>query len=198
MSTTLFGKPAPTAGRDHLDRYYTPDGVARACVATVPDLGARVHRLEILEPSCGGGAFLRAIRQRWPDSLVVGLDVDPEAPGFVEVAECGQPQHCDFLDFPHSVDLVLGNPPFKHAEQHVRHALKLARVGVGFLLRLAFLESEARIPFWREFPASKVAILSRRPSFTGGGTDSAAYAFFWWDRRQRVTRTEMIHIWEAK
>ena len=43
--------------RDKLDRYYTPDNVARACTArlTIPD-GATV-----LEPSVGGGAFVRAV-----------------------------------------------------------------------------------------------------------------------------------------
>ena len=30
-------------------------------------------------------------------------------------------------------------------------------------------------------PCKKVFVLSERPSFTGGATDSSAYGFFWWD-----------------
>ena len=54
---------------------------------------------------------------------------------------------------------------------------------MAFLLRLAFLESAKRIPFWNEHPCRKVFVLSSRPSFTGDGRhDSAAYGFFWWDK----------------
>lgn len=90
-------------------------------------------------------------------------------------------------------ELVIGNPPFNDAEAHVRHAMSLAYPGghVAFLLRLALLESAARIPFWEEFPARRVYVLSQRPSFTGNGkTDSCAYAFFVW----RKGDTEMGDI----
>ena len=179
------------SNRDALDRYYTPDSVAMRLVAAVPDLGARVHPLTILEPSCGGGAFMRALRLRWPDARISGVDVDPEAP----MQDSAGVTITDFLTVREPVDLILGNPPFNAAEEHVRHALSLSRVGVGFLLRLAFLESTKREPFWKAHRPAKVFVLSRRPSFTGGGTDSAAYGFFWWDLRQRVTRTELDWIW---
>ncbi|MEL6348943.1 MAG: hypothetical protein AAFV53_37915, partial [Myxococcota bacterium] len=45
-----------------------------------------------------------------------------------------------------------------------------------------FVESKRRIPFWAEHPARHIWMLAERPSFTGGGTDSAAYAAIWWDR----------------
>ena len=184
------------SNRDALDRYYTPDSVARKLVAAIPDLGARVPPLTILEPSCGAGAFLRAIGERWPDARMTGIDADIAAPAQFDD---GLPAFIfhkrDFLRWEQQADLIIGNPPFNAAEEHVRHALKLSRVGVGFLLRLAFLESTKREGLWKEHRPSKVFVLSRRPSFTGGGTDSAAYGFFWWDRRQRVTRTEMDWIW---
>jgi hypothetical protein len=64
---------------------------------------------------------------------------------------------------------------------------------VAFLLRLGFLESSKRLEFWRRWPCRKVFVLAERPSFTGGGTDSAAYALFWWDKvHQRATELEII------
>jgi hypothetical protein len=179
------------SSRDALDRYYTPDSVAMKLVAAIPELGVRVHPLTVLEPSCGGGAFMRAIRGRWPDAQLSGVDADPDAP----VRDNVGVTIADFLTVQQPYDLTIGNPPFNAAEEHVRHALKLSRVGVGFLLRLAFLESTKREAFWREHRPARVFVLSRRPSFTGGGTDSAAYGFFWWDLRQRATRTELDWIW---
>ena len=171
-----------------LDAYYTPDDVAARCVAALPEAAMQVAR--VLEPSVGGGAFVRAVRAvaaaRWGPMACIPIrvcDVNPEAPGLVgeHTSWVG-----DFLDMPVSApyDLVLGNPPYRDAEAHIRHAL--AHVGrgghVAFLLRLAMLESERRRPLWREHPPIAVHVLTRRPSFTGGGTDSAAYAWFVWRR----------------
>ena len=44
------------ADRDNLDRYYTPDGLAKACVAVL-----KIDtRTMVYDPHCGGGAFARA------------------------------------------------------------------------------------------------------------------------------------------
>ena len=76
---------------------------------------------------------------------------------------------------------IVGNPPFRGFEQHVDHALTLGR-HVAFLLRLAVLESAGRVECWSRWPLRRVWCLAERPSFTGSGTDSAAYGFFWFDR----------------
>jgi len=159
------------------DTYYTPDAVARACVTTLPSPQTGEW---ILEPSAGGGAFMRAAKTRWPAANILGVDIDPYAP--IAYAADFRVLCVDFLQYnpPTKPAWVIGNPPFSDAEAHVRHALKLAIVGVAFLLRLAFLESTKRAAFWGEHPPAEVHVLSRRPSFTGGGTDSAAYGWFVW------------------
>ena len=57
--------------------------------------------------------------------------------------------------------------------------------GCSFLLRLGFLESKKRGPFWdavmQDKLLRKVWVLRERPSFTGGGTDNSAYGWFHWD-----------------
>jgi len=175
--------------RRPLDAYYTPPEVATKLVARIPNLGTRAPALTILEPSCGGGAFVDALGERWRGATIQGIDVDPAAPalhrGWSTI------RNMNFLEWREPVDLVVGNPPFNEAQAHCEHAIKVARVGVGFLLRLAFLESSKRIAFWRDHRPHTVTVLWRRPSFTGGGTDSAAYGFFWWDLRQRVTETRL-------
>jgi trans-aconitate methyltransferase len=157
-----------------------------ACVGVL-DIDPR----SVLEPSVGGGAFARAVAQRWPQALLEGVDIDPTVTGRhdVDSFEC-----CDFLAHYTQYDLIVGNPPFTHAESHVRQALSLAAPGgvVAFLLRLAFLEGQRRRALWDAFPPAEVHVLSRRPSFTGGGTDSAAYGFFVWNQFSATTKLSWL------
>ena len=189
-----LGTPPPTArpasgSRDALDRYYTPPRLARAIVTAV-------HAVEplsgvVLEPSAGAGAFARAILDLTPAEVIVA-DLDPAAPALMSPAwaqrrAAGERTPCASYcgrDFA-SIDWlrpawVIGNPPYSAAEEHVRHALTMSR-HVVFLLRAAFVESKGRSAFWRDHPCRHVWFCAERPSFTSGGTDSAAYAVFWWD-----------------
>lgn len=162
--------------RDRLDRYYTPPALAETLVRLLPIGEDDV----VLEPSVGGGAFLRAVQGHRPRATLTAIDIDPNAAG-LRLAE--RSWVGDFLRedaATHGVDWVIGNPPFGDALTHIERALDVAR-DVAFLLRLGILSSKARHPFWRTAPLRKVWVLSERPSFTGGGTDSYDYGFFWWD-----------------
>lgn len=179
MSSTNRG-----AERVALDAYFTPDPVARACVATLDGIaGARVW-----EPSAGGGAFARAAARR--GAFVYASDVSPTMPDAEEMWAHGitawRAGHDMIKGWPFASDTppdwVIGNPPFNEAETHVRVGLATARVGGAFLLRLAFLEGAKRRGFWRSYPAAEVHVLTARPSFTGGATDSCAYGWFVWRR----------------
>lgn len=160
--------------RKKLDAYYTPDALAQALIAVLPMYSGE----RAWEPHAGGGAFVRALLARGVG--VTASDIDPDAPALREpylayyFAE-------DFLQTnPTTHDWVVGNPPFTDFERHVDHALKAAPC-VAFLLRLAAMESEIRVPCWQRWPLRKVWVLAQRPSFTGGGTDYAAYGWFWFD-----------------
>jgi hypothetical protein len=83
---------------------------------------------------------------------------------------------------PHEVDLIIGNPPYMLAEEHVTLARKTG-AWVAFLLRLSFLGSQARAKTVWASPGLRWLIpISRRPSFTGGGSDASEYAVFVWGR----------------
>lgn len=169
------------------DAYYTPDDVAAKCLATLKlRPGERV-----LEPSVGGGAFARGARAA--GCKVIGCDIDYDARGFVD---CDWSLIGDFTRWRRSdltggaVDWVLGNPPYSHAQEHIESAFTLEPTyGVAFLLRLAFLECEKRRAFWAAHAPREVHVLINRPSFTGGGSDSAAYGWFVWTMRGRATPT---------
>lgn len=169
--------------RRPLDAYYTPPELAARLVGLLP-----IERGDVvLEPHAGGGAFVNALRARnraAKDVVICAADINPDAPG-VQMEGVGNMPGLDFLSNLLSpedgIDWVIGNPPYDNAAAHVKEALRLTRKGVGFLLRLAFLESASREAFWKEHPPAYVYILSRRPTFTGDGrTDSCAYGFFVW------------------
>lgn len=85
------------------------------------------------------------------------------------------------------VDLILTNPPFSLAQEFITKSLQEANT-VIMLLRLNFLGAQKRYTFWRDNPPTSLFILSKRPSFTGSGTDSTEYAWFVWDKTTRISK----------
>lgn len=67
-------------------------------------------------------------------------------------------------------DCIITNPPYSLAEEFLRKSLEIAPV-VCFLLRLNFLGSQKRAAFLSKNPPD-VYVLSERPSFVNGKTDS--------------------------
>lgn len=177
--------------RDPLDHYPTPAALVESALALVESGG--VDR--VLDPGCGAGAWGIGARARWPGAWISGVDLDHWRLGLA--AQSGAYSDLVLGDFLHQAapvggafDLVVGNPPYKHAESFVLRSLDLVRPGgaVVFLLRLAWLESRGRFDRLFSGPARpwRVLTLVGRPSFTGNGrSDSTAYAVFQWVRGWR-------------
>ena len=198
---------ATNRGSDYRDLadYSTPDDLAEVLVSLL-DIGPGE---QVMEPHVGGGAFVRAILRKRTNKefrlKVLGMDLNPLAEG---LALCDEHVVGDFLTWnpapAQRPDRILGNPPFGPgkgvAEAHVRHALDIVpgSGGVGFLLRLSFLASAERAPFWRSFPAFRIWVLSERPSFTGGGTDATDYAFFLWCKGYRGSPKLDVLSWKGE
>jgi hypothetical protein len=148
-----------------LQYYPTPVEVVNRVIADGYSLkGARV-----LEPSCGCGRFMDAVRTAGGD--VVGCEVDP-----VRAAMCEAKGHrvmrMNFLETIPTADFdhVVMNPPFfgRHYAKHVKHALRFLKP--GGLLR-AILPATARYdhgelddlrPRWDDLPVG---------SFSESGTN---------------------------
>lgn len=136
----------------------------------------------VLDPGAGAGAWGEEVHRRWPGAHLYGAEAQmlPAHPDY------GSWVHGDFADYEPEVrfDLVVGNPPYAHAESFVRRSLSFCNPGgvVAFLLRLAFLEGQARRDgLFTEHPPYEVSVCSKRPSFTGDGkTNATAFAMIYW------------------
>lgn len=111
------------------DAFFTPDNVALACVEDFYNEMPQYRNNEIVEPSAGGGAFLRAFEK-------LGLsyeayDLNPQADNIVQA---------DYLST--ELDLtgkvVLGNPPYgrlnKLSKAFIKRSFEQGAEAVGFLL----------------------------------------------------------------
>lgn len=197
-------KAIPQRGqRIELDAYYTPDRVARAAVGVLPIEPGDI----VWEPHVGGGAWARALLSMTEADVWVS-DIDPSADGLSSTAYLNierQPHRrrggVDFAvdrEWDGIADWIIGNPPYNLARLHVERAINATGRHVVMLLRLAFVESAKRIDFWQRHPARHIWMLASRPSFTvGGGTDSAAYGLFWWDKHHH-SETTCTPCWDWK
>src|SRR3954452_2452684 len=67
--------------------YFTPDPLALRLCLELHELGLRPKK--IVEPGCGGGAFLRAAAATWPAAQLLGVDLVPccKGPGQIRTGD---------------------------------------------------------------------------------------------------------------
>lgn len=129
----------------------------------------------ILEPCCGDGALATVLEEA--GYSVIASDLYDRGFGSAGI---------DARTITTPVDNVVTNPPFNIALDVIKTGLKISRRKVAMLLRLAFLESNARYTFFQNTPPTRVYIFSERLTLApadvvvkGGGTIS--YAWFIWE-----------------
>jgi hypothetical protein len=171
--------------RDH-DAYMTPPTLVDSIVKAFEHL----QPARVLEPSCGEGEFVLAMRRTWPNAQIVGVDIRPEVGPKIEASGAAFVAS-DFLLIPPSAlahaDLIITNPPYSLIHDFIRHALNGMRNDARLVLLMRFghlvgsLDAQA---WWRTplenglTPARQIVRLMPvfpRPSFTGGGTDQTEY-----------------------
>ena len=162
----------PSEDREKDDFYPTP------VPATIALLRGETFGPHIWEPACGDGAISLVLRAAGHE--VVSTDLFDRGYGESRI---------DFL-MEHKLlaPEIVTNPPFKLAEQFVRHALDLGASKVAMMLRLAWLEGSQRKCLFEQTPLARVHVASRRLSMHRGGTDQGggggsmiAFAWFVWD-----------------
>lgn len=178
------------------DAYYTPLAFARALTAILPIRDGDT----VLEPSVGSGAWLQAVREHQPHAALRAMDIDPTAPGMnlgdelLEWRRVG-----DFLDWtprhwtarPH---WVVGNPPYRGAEQHIEHALRVVRTGgsVAMLLGIGILAGQGRFAsIYKIHRPRLVVVLPQRIAFQGRARDGSIL-----DGRSTGSRDNLFVWWE--
>lgn len=172
--------------RREYDFYPTPIEVCRASLQILlkdwmPDF--------ILDPGAGDGVWGKAFREFNLSSYLVGVELrDVQKP-----LEYDSWYNKDFSKFSHHLkfDLVMGNPPYKYAEEFLDKSLELLEDNgyILFLLRLSFLEGISRYNKYYNgnirpnIRPKEVWVSNRRVSFSNDGKSSAdAYGVFIWQK----------------
>ncbi len=170
------------------DFYETPEEVTREFLFEHFEGDFRT----ILEPCAGSGKMVKVLRDRFPLAWIEVNDIWDGSP----IPYVNKRYALDFLKMLKGdvdYDLIFTNPPYSLAEEIITHALETwSKATVVMLLRLNFLGSQKRKPFWDKHPVNEIYVLSKRPSFTGRGTDATEYAWFVW--RPYITKQRIIVI----
>lgn len=168
--------------RKQYDFYATPINVVENLLNNI-DLSQ--YGTKVLEPSAGNGNVCSILKERYPDKDITALEIREEELG--NLIMCSDEVIIgDFLERQEKskYDIIIGNPPYSKAMEFVNKSLELLKEDgvLIFLLRTAFLESKSRYEFWQKNKLSGLYTLSKRPSFTGKGTDATSYSWFIWDK----------------
>ena len=110
----------------------------------------------------------------------------------------------DFLTAqnPGYYDLVIGNPPYRYAEEFIRQSWDLLNIQgyIVFLLRLPFLASKKRAyGLYSTMKPVACYVLATRPSFTGDGrSDDNEYALFVWQKVNSIVQYTPTYWYDWK
>ena len=158
-------------------QWYTPPELAERIVDWALSIWAN-DRLSVLEPSCGRGALVRALRMR--GAHVMGFDIDPA--NIVHCWDRWQDDACfytaNFLDQDATLyinaplDLAVMNPPFEDgaAEAHIAHALTFAPRVVAHVPLTTLAGKDRREGLWSSAYLKRLVIHSTRPKYSGSRT----------------------------
>lgn len=194
--------------RDPSDHYPTPPELCAAvCARLWVSIGDVAH---VIEPSAGGGNFVRAARRRWPAAHVTAIEPRPEAEsGLRPITQrvIVDTWEATSVEIPDGPLLIIGNPPFSFALRHI--ALALERMGqreairpeprwLAFVLPSAFLHGIDRYE----------ALYSREPIGDGlfGQMMALGGLRFYWPIVQRGSfdgtgkadgREHSVYVWQV-
>jgi hypothetical protein len=180
--------------RSPYDFYPTPKNSIDSLLDRLNEYGINLGK-RILEPCAGDGALIRPIWMKCGQPDIQAYDIDEShLPQLKELCDSGE-IFCygthDVLTLTQkefdSFDTIITNPPFSISLEILEHLLYLRAnsenrqpATVIILQRLGFLGSQKRHEFWNKYPPDAVWALSKRPSFTGNGTDAHEYGWFIW------------------
>ena len=182
--------------RDPLDRYYTPDALADACLAFLRDSRHFTAPEVVYEPCAGGGAFGRAAHRHALHTQVVGCDPDLDAPAnaHFHVDPCCV-EHWSPTPNPHG--FILTNPHYTNIYETIVTMRSLqartdARI-LGLLLRATTLEHLMA----SGDPPYAIGITRQRPRWGGPGgaqlTSSDSRGSVWAVWRREKCRTSTLY-----
>jgi methylase of polypeptide subunit release factors len=185
--TVLSGGKSETRNRAENDFYATP------ITATIALLEREPFEGNILEPACGQGHIIKAIKQWNPSADVQGTDLVQRADIFSLGVLRG---NIDFLgpNFREGeYENIITNPPFSLAQEFIKKALKIASKKVAMFCKIQLLEGRARKEMFESTHLKMVYVFSRRVSPLRDGKDldekgkpwasTMCFGWFVWDKK---------------
>lgn len=143
----------------------------------------------ILEPAAGNGAIINELIHFGYTNNIHAIEIrEEEKENLLRVADSVGIGDFLKMDLSNTYDVIIGNPPYSQAQEFINKSLAYLKPGgrLIFLLRTNFLESQKRFKWWQDKPPTRLYVLSKRPSFTGKGTDATSYSWFIWEKSRIV------------
>lgn len=193
MTVDLFGNRTnvDTGDRSQFDFYPTPAWMTRSLVHFVPEIAESL----VLECASGDGAIAEVLHREFGCGLLTN-DIDHSHSAtwnYDATSELfwGTINDSQFHD---RIEWIITNPPFACAFPMLQRAVKVATVGVAFLLRKTFLEPTADRGEWLAAnPPSRVIGLPRHKFRAGAeSTDSVSCDWMIWETFGRRPRQILI------
>lgn len=163
------------------DDYPTPPEATRALLSVEHFAGG------IWEPCAGGGAMAAVLRGAGYTVRATTIGESRHDPKVPKHRVLGGSDFLAAIEAAHPN--IVTNPPYRIAEDIIRHALTFQPVKLAMLLNLKFLGSVGRARgLYREHPPARVWVIADRitmyPAGYDGprGTATETHAWFVWDR----------------
>lgn len=204
-----FDKDVPRWKKNKNDTFYTPLDFARAALQF--EVFDNIFSDNILDPGCGTGVWGTAIKEKWPDSYLTGVDIDlpiiydHRDPGYMP--QYNETDRGDYLKlkFFSKYDLILGNPPFsaagdkRLAEKFVIKSLDLLEDHgiLGFILKTEFLASQIRFEnLWKVHRPTYILQSVDRINWTNykKGVNTIEYCFMIFQKNIPDKRPEVVFM----
>ena len=195
---TIIYSHKPLKDRVPADFYPTPIELSDAAL----DLLDRDDFVSCIDVGAGDGVWGESFRKRFGVMpILTGIDIRDDAKGNTLNGIYDKWIVDDYLNHNEKYNLIFGNPPFRFANDIVKHSLDLLEQGgvLLFLLRSAFSESKKRYEIFYSVGLNpKYEYQSvRRISFTGNKkSDNTAYSIFIWEKGWKGETIKRWLDWE--
>ena len=164
--------------REVNDFYATDPNSVEMFLQRIKEDNFELHS-NILEPACGQGHISEVLKKYGYN--VASFDLIDRGYGEIQ----------DFLTFNYLDDRdILTNPPYKYAEEFVKHSLDLLSEGYYCImfLKIQFLEGQARRKLFDKYPPKYVYVNSARQTCYINGdmskkmSSASCYCWFIWEK----------------
>lgn len=169
--------------RRHKDDWYPTPPYATEALLSVEQFDEHVW-----ECACGDGAISKVL----VDAGHVVSSTDLNDFGY------GTPGIDYLMETQLQADHIISNPPYKLANEFIKHSIELGVTKHCWLLRLAFLEGQKRFDdIFQHNPPARVYVFSKRLTIWRGDEDQAWYgssgktAYAWFCFEQGATDTRL-------